>query len=615
MNLRMAHRAVFVAGALLLPAASSHAQTATPQTRARAILRGSAYPFCHDAERRPGPDELAYCAYLGPQSACPEFRRACDAMLTQFRDHPRAPPMNCGGPSLVGLAGAARTAFIGVIAILALAALWFIVRGIVRARRKTESSDVKPDTDDERPSSAPIPSAPSGDLYDRALAAHASGQWAEALYLLFASLLRRLDERGVIHIETSRTNGEYVRECVPDDLRSTLRDAVRVVETVKYGGRAATSEAFERLRPHVEPIVRAATVWALVVLLGGGVQSCSGGGGLFGRRENSARGHRAVRELLVQEGLSARLLSDPLGDLASGTSVVFLDAEMHRVDSQTRATVLQWVDRGGALILGGGATEWGTDIGAPLDGTASAGTDVQLSETYGSLHAQVPEGSPVFGASLQAQGVAASVAAGRPYVVWLPRGNGRVLAFASPELLTNGALAVGDNPAAVVAMIRGFAGGRPIDFVETVEGESRNPLRSLSEAGLLPLVLQVLLIVALFYLLVGRHFGTPRDRDVVRRRAFAEHVRALGTLYGRARTSRAALMTYAGFVTERFRERSIASQAGLAEVIAARVGTTSDDVSATLEAIQGATIDPAAKRDEGVDLVLIQKLNEWVRRL
>ncbi|HKQ69527.1 MAG TPA: hypothetical protein VJT73_09315 [Polyangiaceae bacterium] len=78
-------------------------------------------------------------------------------------------------------------------------------------------------------------------------------------------------------------------------------------------------------------------------------------------------------------------------------------------------------------------------------------------------------------------------------------------------------------------------------------------------AGLFLAVPFVVLALLAFGALLAWHrgvaFGARRDPVTLRRRAFVDHVRALGATYGRARASRFALAAYGNWAVDRMRDR------------------------------------------------------------
>ena len=65
------------------------------------------------------------------------------------------------------------------------------------------------------------------------------GDNATALQLYLAASLRALSSRGALRIAADRTNGEYVRGCSDALAKPALRDIVREVDRVQFGGEAA----------------------------------------------------------------------------------------------------------------------------------------------------------------------------------------------------------------------------------------------------------------------------------------------------------------------------------------------------------------------------------------
>lgn len=586
---------------------SAVAGAPTPQQRARTILNEGAYGFCTDSQRWVRPSEMRYCDYVDRNSACPAFVLACESTL-----HPKR--SSCNAPDRIGSATNA-VRWVVVLAVLSLAAalLFLVLRSTIRATRAESATDRRVVTE-ERESRIPLPVATSSELFARALEAHERGEHRSALFTLYAALLRKLDESGVIRIDPSFTNGDYVRQCRSSDAKGPLREVSREVERVRFGGASASSDAFVRLRGRIEPIVRSLAVLAMAVW----VASAPG----CGRErtsdvsETSAAGDRAVRELLTAVGIRARPLASAPEEVHDTSRVLVMNlSQVHLEPDQWRA-VLVWVDRGGSLILAGGTTEWPQELGvrAQADLRGSGSADVELDASLGGLRARIIEGGPELNPGPNGH-VLGTYDDGNPFAVQVDRQQGHVLALAGSELVTNAGIAVGSNADVLVALVRSFAHDRDVYFVEDAEGAAGNPITAMARAGILPLVLQGLLALVLFYVMVGRHFGTPRDRVSQSRRSFAEHVRAVGYLYARARSSRAALRAYSRLVMERIRDRVGAHGTSLPEAIAARVGEPREDVEAVCRAVEQIQGTEGSFGIEADDLRLIKRLNDWFTRL
>jgi hypothetical protein len=157
--------------------------------------------------------------------------------------------------------------------------------------------------------------------------------------------------------------------------------------------------------------------------------------------------------------------------------------------------------------------------------------------------------------------------------------------LADDRLFTNASLLVGDNARLLVELV--LTGGRRVEIGGELTGlVSTNPISSVQRGRLAPVLLQLLLLIVLFFVYKGAHFGRPVDPVVSRRRAFAEHARAIGLQYARGRAARHALAVYGGYALERMRERlRLSSGKGLgavAEEVAARSGRPLGEVMRVL---------------------------------
>jgi hypothetical protein len=175
----------------------------------------------------------------------------------------------------------------------------------------------------------------------------------------------------------------------------------------------------------------------------------------------------------------------------------------------------------------------------------------------------------------------------KPYAVQQRLGEGRVVVFADDLLWTNASLAAYDDGTALVRILRDeYPAVSSLDVITFTTGSGADdPFESIANTRLLPILLQLFLVIALFYLARGIPFATPRDPPRASRRAFAEHAEALAENYARVRASGFALSLYAAFVLERLRERAGRGASGLwglAEAVAARTGADPQHVMTVL---------------------------------
>jgi hypothetical protein len=189
------------------------------------------------------------------------------------------------------------------------------------------------------------------------------------------------------------------------------------------------------------------------------------------------------------------------------------------------------------------------------------------------------------------------------------------VALPNADLLTNAALVVADNAYFWTGLL-GHAGMVELVGPWTGAGTS-TPLQAMANTKLTPVLIQILLLLAVLYLWRGAHFGTPRDPPAESRRVFAEHVRALGLIYAKARASRLVLAAYAGWVLDRLRERLQPGTDGtlhtLAHAVAQRTGRAEGEVMRIL--VEARTARDAMSRADSSpeDLTVMRELERLLQ--
>jgi hypothetical protein len=160
---------------------------------------------------------------------------------------------------------------------------------------------------------------------------------------------------------------------------------------------------------------------------------------------------------------------------------------------------------------------------------------------------------------------------GAIYAAVVPHGKGRVVAIASDELLTNAGLARPGSAAVALAILSNA--GRPEFKIAPPEGgiaPPTTPMSAMSRAGLGLGMVHALLAAVVLFLAVGSRLARPRPATPPLRRAFAEHVEAMGALYARTDNGQHALAAYARFVEERLRARMPRGASDIAAFLASR---------------------------------------------
>jgi hypothetical protein len=633
--------AVFGA-AVILAGLPKAARAEEMKETVRSVLADRRYRFCHEDDYPLARDEHEWCPIVGDTNAsCPALPKACTqpavdraAMLpfgfrrTSFRpakpgeapatrpdqDDVRQRPPDCNAktPDLSGLSGAARVVFIGMLVVFVVFVARLIFKNFVRGRAAEPEVQPAP----EAPvAEAAAPRGPVETDVERLLArarAHAArGDHARAVDDAYAALLRRLDGDGLIEIHTSRTNGDYVRALGDRaDLRRAMRSIVRDVEDVQFGHTAPSERVFRSVLERVLPIAtRAASV--LILLFGlGAVLSCGGEPvEASGLGDRSPSGMQAVIEVMAKHGVKVRRRSESLEKLDQPLALVLLPDVL--VDESTWKHLLGWVEEKGGVLILAGFTLLPAEVEQRVAYDVETGTSLSVAPGrlwVGHPRVSLPPGwkivaaAPDGGAPSGVEVSRTAVLRRDDSVVLTERevGDGRIVMIADERLLTNAALTVDDDASFLLSLLfrSAFEPDRVVEVCDAWTGAgAKTPLDSIARANLTPFLIQLMVLLALLFLWKGRAFARLRDPPSEARRAFADHARALGLAYRRAKATRHVVGLYAVWALERLRERVHGSgRKGLiplAEAIAARTGRTEADVMRVLVEASGARDEAA----------------------
>jgi hypothetical protein len=595
----LAALAAVLAVARSAPAALDPAHAQTDVTEA---IREKAYPFCSKPREPLSQRALELCPAAGQIPDCEGFAAACAKANAGTEDKEESSRHDFSGPwkAILSALGTLAQALVWlVVAALILAVLVPIVRALLRARRAAEDTPApeKPATVDAT-EPVPLPTSDEETLLRRAAELAARGENGAALELYLAASLRALEKRGALRVAPYRTNGEYVRACIDATAKPALRDIVREVDRVKFGGAAAGAAMVEGAARRAFAIVRAAPVamLALAALLSTG---CGRVGGLAPRPGDDPAGLELLREVLHRQGVAVQplgrsLASLPLpghGDSDAATGAVIVDVERTPLDEDTSAHLVEWVDAGGVLVLAGPPREWPSAFAAAsagsgahkvtartLIGREDADEDDEDSTRGAPQYARVNQHGELVGAGrgLEFRGSAERAAwldDDTTYAAVLARGGGSVLGIATDELLTNAGLARPGNAAVMIALLSN-AGRQRFSIAEPDDGVSPpgTPLASMLRAGLGTGLVHALVACLVLFLAAGVRLARPKPFAPSLRRAFAEHIQAVGALYGRTRNAPHALASYARFADERLRARLPRHGGDVAAFLASRAG-------------------------------------------
>ena len=538
------------------------------------------FRFCTDPAFPLTTDELKWCALLGKEDArCPALAKACNRGATAEVVGQRARQHQPPSISLPLAGWPARILLWGVLAAVVAVIVYTIVKQArgQRAPDKEEAIEIATDApEDPAAAAARQVETDVQRLLERARAAAAGGDYGAAIGDAYAALLRKLEGAQLVTIESHRTNGDHVRDVgrqLPA-LRQRLQVVVGDVEQVQFGGDAPTESRYRSVMSGVVGLLgeRLAACLPFVINLGLGIGLATLVAGCSvdrDRWDHSPSGRAGVVDLLQRYGFTPRERLTTLSKIDKSVSALVL-LPGATVDDASWTALATWAGAGGALIVAGGLRTlpaWvgaqpaqatqpandGADLASPVPLTVAATASGRLPR----LKAVVPGGrlvklatppAPASGKDEDQEddGGDGDEAAYTPPATLLARGKtpyavestyeggGRAIVLADDRLLTNASLLVDDNARLLIELLR--PGGPKLELAGELTGlVSQNPVTSVQRSRLGPAMLQGALLILLFYAYVGIHFGRPVDPTAASRRAFAEHARAIGLLYGRTR--------------------------------------------------------------------------------
>ncbi|MGH7330583.1 MAG: hypothetical protein ACREJX_19715, partial [Polyangiaceae bacterium] len=184
-------------------------------------------------------------------------------------------------------------------------------------------------------------------------------EYDRALYRYLHAALLALDKRGNVRIAKGTTHGEYVRSCTDDEARPPLRDLVREIDMVRFGGRAPSEGGMSVAQERATWIVRHAGIAlaALALLIAG----CNGGSPLM----NDPSGSDVLMAMLKKEGASIERMPSsivrlelPTYQTRITTPALFIDVDRVPLSEEAEGHLVTWVEAGGTLILVGSPANW-----------------------------------------------------------------------------------------------------------------------------------------------------------------------------------------------------------------------------------------------------------------
>lgn len=586
------------------------------QARLQQSLDGAfapgALPFCHDVKYKLRFSDRWLCSLSeADQQRCPAFKQLCAST---------APPEPASSKS----AWSSSFGFVAeVLFWLLIGAL--VVALVVALRRmfvgRRDTAELAAERNSLQPEQAAAPPMPSGDtdvsrLLDKARRAAERGELSVAIDSAHAAAVQGLAAAGRVEVDRDRTNGDYLRELRRDPaLQQEFKAIVSKVEVTQFGGAAPSRGAFDQVLDQVLALLRRLALLAVLLCAAGSLPGCSSSGSASQERaELAPTGLYTLRRLLADQGAKVRQRLTPLGRFDDDVAVVVVyDTEL---EDEQRDVLLRWVREGGAVVVAGG--ESGLEKAGEIElGRSTCGHAAQRAPKLelaplklAVLGHSVLELKPKTDSVVVHQ--VEAVCGDRPYVATAYVEDGTLTFIAEPELLTNASLSVADNARLVAEQLLLPEGGT-IELVGPWTGDgSQSPIQSIKNAGLLPVMLQLLALVGLLALRQGTSFGARHDVTRRVRRAFADHVRALAATYARARAGRLASASYGLLLIDQLRERLCPGQKPslfeLAAAIARRVRRPETEIVQLL--VEAKSTFDEEREGEGVNHKIIRELEQ-----
>lgn len=382
----------------------------------------------------------------------------------------------------------------------------------------------------EEPEALPLGS--DADLLEQARAAAAAGRISAAVILARQAALVALERRGAVVLHPSRTDREYLRTLTDAEVATPFRTVVELVERHRYAGRALNL-------PEVERLLQAAARLSVLLLILLPTTALA----------------RPSSHSLMEPWLGRRY---NITDTYSSADLVFVAADDLQPDSEALNEVIKNAPMVIAVIS--------AQTRLPEGLTATRGGEIIVMEpdAEGVVHTlKIPEefvaidGLDSF--ISDNQHVYAWDQNQRPVIAWVQRADLNLLLIGAPGLFDDAALLHAENLAALDSLrpiTEADEGTYTAAWVDLSEPPAQKPLDVLRRVGLLPALLQGLLLVGIAAWCYGRAFANPTEPMPFLRRDFIEHLKASAAVYRSTQASQRMLAAYGTWTLDRLRRRT-----------------------------------------------------------
>jgi hypothetical protein len=614
-------------------------ETAEPAPPENPLERVQRDALERDLSRVLADKKLAFCngewsakAYADPKlcrlakaqahQRCPALVHACEGAPPPSArpepEHERAPERDTASASAPGLALLGSVLFWGAVALLVVGLLRLLLpflRGLRRGSDPAPPASTPASTPEREQAPRVAGETDVERLLARAERASAGGRFDEAISAAYAALVHWLGQHELVSVDPSRTNGDYLRELSPrPELQREIRQVFRSVESVQFGRSQPSAALFSELFARVLPIVKRGAALCALLWLGHAASGCSAPSARSS--ENGPMGLELLSALLSENGTQVKRRIKNLDSLdANVVQILVVNDEL---EPEAWDKLLAWTNDGGSLVVSGPSPEAGKRSKVALAYDACQGK-LEPAQRYQSTKLElVDPSSRSLHVSERAQPAEVAVSCdGQPRIAVVPYGDGEITLVADPDFLGNASLSVGDNAYFALGLLN-----RPGSTLELVGGWTAagvdSPFTAIKNAGLRPALLELLAFAAILIWHYGAAFGLRRDPASATRRAFVDHVRALGQSYARAKARRFALGAYGAYALERLRERlGRGRPLGLIELsaeLAERTGERERDLVLLFTDAHDARDTAELVPGEPADITSIQKLESLISR-
>lgn len=494
------------------------------------------YAFCHEERTLVPLDSLAYCKDIPPEAAtlCPAWAKLCDRLKARMAERDES--------SEVAMPAWLRWAFLTLLLVAIALVVAKVVKGSIGAKADDASEDGNASAVEALAIEDPNARVETdvARLLMLADKAAARGDFLEAIDHAYAALLRRLEWNQIVTVTKDSTNGDYLREISKNapDLRQSFRRITREMEHAHFAGEGADKDRFTRVSDWVRQTLQQ-SVPAAALLLFLTLTACGLGPG---SRETWPTGHGAVIEVLrgygfeVRERLVAIESFDDVDTLLLLPGAELGAADWEKLEERTRTQKT-------CVVAAGGMSGWPAWMHTSM---VEAHNDGPLRGPAKELGKSLRLRLPITRALKPDDHDFTTLLHDDSQIYALYRSERCAVIFADEALFTNVALLEQNNTEALMEILRRL--GKRTDIVSDLTGASAtNPADVVSRAHMMPALLQLGLLLIVLFLARGAHFGTPTEPVAQARRALAEHARAMGLLYSKARAAvhaRTVLDTY-----------------------------------------------------------------------